>query len=260
MRAETRQPPSDLSRQPPEVRPGYFVIGHSAPEQADAVREVERLNRAGRRTHVAYSSEWSGLSPGLYLVVYGVYDTMAEAAAAAEDLKSRDVRVYVKYSGAPKAGGAAPTTEQEAGRRSAEPINEIDPARMAAVGQYGAAGEEAVSEVMKLWEQHFTKCGDSYVSLGLGDRLRQLKGVSFVVSRRNQLTKGDELKGLEWGGQVKAKWNVWRRAVKHGPGWTWEEWRDSPQSYTFDVSKNNSRWRVLNAVYDQQKVECPDLR
>ena len=258
-RDEIRRPAGDPAPQPSTSRPGYFVIGLSSREQADAVREMERRNQAGHHTHVAYSSEWSDLSPGFYVVVYGVFDAMADATAAANELKSRDVQVYVKYSGSSKTGGVVTTPEQETGRRDADPVNPVDPVSKAAVSQSGAVGEEAVSEVMKLWDQHFTRCGDSYVSLGPGNNLRQLRGVSFVVSRRDPLTKADGLKGFEWGGQVKAQWNVWRRASRGGTGWVWGGWRDSPQAFTFDVSKQNSRWKVLNSLYDQKKVECPDL-
>ena len=256
---EVRQPAVDSTLKPSENRPGYMVIGLSASEQADAMREMERRNQAGHQTRVAYSSEWSDLSPGYYMVVYGTFDTMAEATAAADELKSRDIQAYVKYSGAPKAGGVMSTPEQEADRPHADPGAAAAPSPPPAAEQSGAATEEAIGEVMRLWEQHFAKCGDSYVSLGPGNRLRQLRGVSFIVSQRHRLTKADEGNGFEWGGQVKAKWNVWRRANSQGSGWVWEEWKDSPQSFTFDVTKRNSRWKVLNSLYEQKKIECPDL-
>jgi hypothetical protein len=258
-RDEIRQPAGDPAPQPSKSRPGYFVIGLSSREQADAVQEMERRNQAGHQTHVAYSSEWSDLSPGFYVVVYGVFDAMADATAAANELKSRGVQVYVKYSGSAITDGLAPTPGQETGRLNADPVSAADPVRKAAVGQSGGGGEEAISEVMKLWDQHFTKCGDSYVSLGSNNSLRQLRGVSFVVSRRHTLTKADGLKGYEWTGQVKAQWSVWRRANRHDSGWVWGDWKDTPQSFTFDVSKRNSRWKVLNPLYDQKQVECPDL-
>jgi hypothetical protein len=235
------------------------VIGLSSREQADAMREMERRNQEGHRTRVAYSSEWSDLSPGYYMVVYGTFDTMAEATTAANELKSRNIQAYVKYSGSPTANGVVPTPEQEASGRDADPGSATAPSPPVAAGQSGAAGEEAVGEVLRLWEQHFAKCGDSYVSLGRGNSLRQLRGVSFIVSRRHPLTKADELKGYEWSGEIKAQWSMWRSANRHDSGWVWGDWKETPQAFTFDVSKRDSRWKVLNPLYDQEKVECPDL-
>jgi len=282
-RDEIRQPSSDPAPELSKNKPGYFVIGLSSREQADAIQEMERRNQTGHQTHVTYSSQWSDLSPGYYVLVYGVFDTIAEATAAANELKSRDAQVYVKYSGSLKTDGveaiSAPRKphkdmaktqvlgwrlvhipEPEAGQRlNADPVTTVDPNREAAVKQSGAISGEAVSEVMKLWEQHFTRCGDSYVSLGSNSNLRQLRGVNFVVSQGRPLTKADELDGFEWSGQVKAKWNVWRRATRRNSDLVWGDWKESPQSFTFDVSKKNSRWKVLNSIYDQKKVECPDL-
>ena len=255
---EIRQPPSEPAPQPSKNKPGYFVIGLSSHEQADAMQEMERRNQTGHQTHVTYSSDWSDLSPGFYVVVYGVFDTMTEATAAANELKSRNVQVYVKYAGSPKSDTVA-IPEQDTSPRNADPINTADTNQEVAVRQYGVVAGEAVSEVMKLWEQRFTRCGDSYVSLGSYNNLRQLRGVQFVVSQRHPLTKVDELNGFEWTGQVKAKWNVWRRATRRNSDWVWGDWKESPQSFTFDVSKKNSRWKVLNSIYDQKKVECPDL-
>ena len=237
---EIRQPSSEPAQQISKNKPGYLVIGLSSRKQATAIREMERRNRTGHQTYVTYSSQWSKLSPGYYVLVYGVFDTIAEATAAANELKSRDVQVYVKYSGSLKTDGVEaitksrkphkgvaktrvlgwhllPKPELDAGQRNADPVYAIDPSREAAVKQSGAIAGEAVGEVMKLWEQHFTKCGDSYVSLAPNNNLRQLRGVNFVVSQRYPLTKADQLNGFEWSGQVKAQWNVWRRATGRRP-------------------------------------------
>src|SRR5215204_269818 len=143
---EVRQPAVEASQQPSEIKPGYLVIGLNSREQADAIREMERRNQAGHRTRVEYSSEWPDLSPGYYMVVYGTFDTMAEATAAADELKSRNIQAYVKYSGSPKAGGVVPTPGQEAGRRDANPG--ASPSPPAAAEHSGAADDEAVGEVM----------------------------------------------------------------------------------------------------------------
>ncbi len=256
---ETRQPSGAPAPQPFKSKPGYFVIGLSSREQADAMQEMERRNQTGHQTRVTYSSDWSDLSPGFYVVVYGVFDTLTEATAAANDLKSRNVQVYVKYAGSPKSDGAMPTPERDTAQHNADPTATPNTDREAVERQSGETAGEAVSEVMKLWEQRFTRCGDSYVSLDSYNNLRQLKGVQFVISQRRPLTKADELNGFEWGGQVKAKWNVWRRATMQNSNWVWGDWKESPHAFTFDVSKKNSQWRVLNSIYEQKKVKCPDL-
>ncbi len=256
---EIREPSSDSALQPSKSNPSYFVIGLSSREQADAIQEMERRNQTGYQTHVTYSSDWSDLSPGYYVVVYGVFDTMTKATTAANELKSREVQVYVKYAGSLKSDGATPTLENETSQHNADPINAADPDQAAAVRQSGTVAEQAVSEVKKLWEQHFTRCGDSYVSLDSNNIVRQLRNVTFDVSDHHRLTKMDELNGFEWSGKVKAKWNVWRRGTRHNLNLVWGDWRESQQGFSFDVSKKDSKWKVLNAIYDQKKVECSDL-
>lgn len=245
---------------PPAARDGYFVIGLSASERADADREAERRAQQGHRVFVADSSEWPAFSPGYYIVVYGVFGDQAEAEAEAGRLRESGIETYVKYSreGNPSAASdGTATPEGEASGAKEEPAAEEGARRESPAGQPADMTQEALREVERLWERHFMRCGDSYVSLGRANTLRQLKGVTFTVSRRFQVTAADRLKGVLWKGGVTASWDRSRSAVALGAGWEWGEWRTSPQKLHFDVTRNDSGWRVLNVIYDQKKVECP---
>ena len=67
--------------------------------------------------------------------------------------------------------------------------------------QFGEAGGEAVSQVKELWEKHYIRCGDSYVSLGpyavLRTQGRHLCGIS--------------VRSINGGGQIKGGGVAWRR-------------------------------------------------
>ncbi len=254
--SETRQPAEDSSAQSSKNTSGYFVIGLSSRQESEATQEAERRRKAGYQTQVVHSSEWSDLSPGWYIVVYDVFGSMAEATAKAREFQSRGINVYAKYSGTAKSGGTVILPDKELSRNNEETSRQINPSREAAIKQVGTDADEALGEVEKVWNQHFTKCGDSYVAVGSNNILRQLKDVSFAVSKRDQLTEGDKSSGFEWSGTIKARWNAWRRATRQASSWVWGEWRDSPQEHSFTVTKKNSKWRVLDVTYDQKKVEC----
>jgi len=257
--------PSSGAEDPQQSKevPGFFLIGFSSRHQSDATREMERLNRAGFQTRVTASDEWSGLDPGWYIVVYDAYGTAAEASAAAEELRSRKVNFYVKFAGHPKSAEATSALAKgdENQPEEKEEVSEpIDPRQEeGAVGKFGADGADAIKEVRKLWDQHFTRCGDSYLAVNAFQNLRQLKGVTFILSERSQLTATDKHNGVEWRGTVKVTWNLWRSATGQSSGWSWGDWRDSRQARSFAPIKRNSKWKVLDSLYDQKKIECSDV-
>ncbi len=102
--AATPPPPAATPPSPQaEERAGYLIIGLSSRSRADAEAEAERRRLEGYRPHVRSSGDWSGLAPGWYAVVYGVFDGRAEAESAASELRTRGINAYVKSSGAPTA-------------------------------------------------------------------------------------------------------------------------------------------------------------
>lgn len=82
------------------VSPGYFVIGFTARDMGQAVAESRRHSGArGLGSRVLYSSDWAGLVPGWYVVVYGSYSTNSEAAQALQDVQRVVPGAYIKHSG-----------------------------------------------------------------------------------------------------------------------------------------------------------------
>ncbi len=89
---------------PPESSPyseGFFVIGYSTRNHEAATAESRHRNESnGFRSQVLFSSDWSNLAPGLYIVVYGSYPTASEANAVLPEIQSHVPDAYVKPSGA----------------------------------------------------------------------------------------------------------------------------------------------------------------
>lgn len=259
------RPVSDESRTPsPADTPGYLVIGLSSRARGHAEAESERRKLEGHQTHVRSSDDWSGLAPGWHIVVHGTFDNRAAAERAARALKSRGVNAYAKHSGQRKAGREASPPDREVAGAAEETQPLAAPDEEAVVERYNAEEQEALREVRKLWDQHYTPCGDSYVTVNSRNVLRQLKGVTFVPRGVTFVMRapaagsaaGNE---VEWSGTVQATWEVWRQAVRKGAGWAWDEWRESPQSRSFEVRKVNSEWKVLNVLEGRKKVDCSEV-
>jgi hypothetical protein len=87
---------------PPNVTPeqaGYYVIGVAAREEATAQAEAQTRQQQGLRPRVVYSSNWSGLTPNYYLVVYGVFANRADTIGFRKDLEKRGIKTYMMHSG-----------------------------------------------------------------------------------------------------------------------------------------------------------------
>lgn len=78
---------------------GYFVIGFGDHDQTRALNESLRQKKNGFENQIMYSSDWSGLSPGWYIVVYRVYENRSDAETLKKTLAGRNINTYVKYSG-----------------------------------------------------------------------------------------------------------------------------------------------------------------
>lgn len=80
-------------------RAGFYVIGMAAREEASAQAEAQKHRQDGLQPRVVYSSNWSGLTPNYYQVVYGIFANRADTAALRKDLEKRGIKTYVMHSG-----------------------------------------------------------------------------------------------------------------------------------------------------------------
>lgn len=78
---------------------GWFVIGFGDHNQSRALKESTYQKSRGLENQVLYSSDWSNLSPGWYIVVYGSYGSQSEANSKKVALDAFGIKTYVKYSG-----------------------------------------------------------------------------------------------------------------------------------------------------------------
>lgn len=82
-----------------QVEPGYFVIGLCTRDYYTAEREAQNHSSLGLQPIVENSSNWSNLSPGWYMVVYGVLHTQEEVEAMEAFKLANGISYYIKYSG-----------------------------------------------------------------------------------------------------------------------------------------------------------------
>ncbi len=78
---------------------GFYVIGVAARDEASAQAEAQTRQQQGLQPRVVYSSDWSGLTPNYYLVVYGVFANRAETTGFRKDLEKRGIKTYMMHSG-----------------------------------------------------------------------------------------------------------------------------------------------------------------
>ena len=89
---EKKQNPTSLNK-------GFFVIGFADQDKNKVINESTRQKESGFENQVTYSSDWSELEPGWYIVVYGFYETRSEAEIRQEFLERKKINTYIKYSG-----------------------------------------------------------------------------------------------------------------------------------------------------------------
>ncbi len=83
----------------PTERAGFYVIGLATREEANAQAEAQQHRQKGLQPRVIYSSNWSGLTPNYYQVVYGIFARRGDTAALRKDLEQRGIKTYVMHSG-----------------------------------------------------------------------------------------------------------------------------------------------------------------
>lgn len=82
-----------------DLSPGYFLIGLCTHDRDLAFQTAEKHRSYGHRPIVAYSSDWSNLSSGWYILVYAVLADKEEARVL-DGFKLAGVpNAYIKYSG-----------------------------------------------------------------------------------------------------------------------------------------------------------------
>jgi hypothetical protein len=122
--------------------------------------------------------------------------------------------------------------------------------------QTASLDSEAVAAVKELWDQHTTKCRDSYFSSedfrGIITQ-HEYKGVSFVARGSGPTTEADRLNGIEWNGQVQQRASS-QRDNHEG---VWSDWKQSG-GYDIGATKRQGRWFVVQEIHitRQRKMEC----
>jgi len=121
--------------------------------------------------------------------------------------------------------------------------------------------DEAVATVRDFWEQHTTRCGDSYFSEGDFAGTSQYKDVSFSARQTGPSTEADRLNGILWNGEVQIR----NTAYRHKNNGSWSEWsQDRTMSqgwYNVGATKRSSGWSIVQllAISEQRKVNCSEM-
>ncbi|EGO62779.1 hypothetical protein ALO_16402 [Acetonema longum DSM 6540] len=82
-----------------ELKEGYFIIGLCSKSYDEAAAEADKSRALGFTPAVSYSSQWSNLTPGYYMVVYGVLPTMEDIQFLDNFKVHGNISYYIKYSG-----------------------------------------------------------------------------------------------------------------------------------------------------------------
>lgn len=81
------------------LMPGYFVIGLCSQDRQEAEAEASRHRALGHAAIVTYSSRWTNLAAGLYIVVYGVLNTEEQVRLLDNFKFAHLIKFYIKHSG-----------------------------------------------------------------------------------------------------------------------------------------------------------------
>jgi hypothetical protein len=130
--------------------------------------------------------------------------------------------------------------------------------------------QKALDKARELFAQHWTQCGDTWISDETGisldfqmtytkasRQLVELKGVRFTVPwHANQATDADKLNGIEWKGAIDFKYAAGRRfplfeppnGELHGP---WSDWwaPESTITRSIHLVKKSGAWLRDESVH-----------
>lgn len=131
-----------------------------------------------------------------------------------------------------------------------------------ATPQTSALDNEAIATVKEFWEQHTTKCGDSYYSSedfrGM-ITIHEFKNVSFSARRTGPTTEADRLNGIEWKGNVE----ILTRLYRDNNEGTWSNWKERTTGggYQIGATKRQSGWSVTQLLHitQQRQIRCSDI-
>ena len=131
----------------------------------------------------------------------------------------------------------------------------------AATPQTSALENEAVAEVKELWDEHTTKCGDSYFSSedfrGI-ITIHEYKNVSFVPRRTGPTTEADKLNGILWNGVVQIRTGQYRDNHE-GQWYPWKQEQSGGEEV--GATKRESGWSVVQILHitDLRKIKCSEV-
>lgn len=124
--------------------------------------------------------------------------------------------------------------------------------------------DEAIKAVKDFWEEHVSKCGNSYFSSkdfrGI-ITVHQYKDVSFSARQTGPNSEADRLNGILWNGEVQIQTTAYRQRNEG----SWSEWsqnRSMSQGwYTVGATKRSSGWSIVQllAISEQRKVNCTEM-
>ncbi|PYS45571.1 MAG: hypothetical protein DMF68_21930 [Acidobacteria bacterium] len=135
-------------------------------------------------------------------------------------------------------------------------VTPASPSHAVSTPQTSSLDNEAIAAVKEFWEQHTTKCGDSYFSSedfrGIITQ-HEYKGVSFVAKGSGPSTEADRLNGIEWNGVVQQR----ARLQRDNHEGVWSDWKSSG-GYDIGATKRQGRWLVTQDIHitQQRKMEC----
>jgi hypothetical protein len=132
----------------------------------------------------------------------------------------------------------------------------------AASPEVSTLDNEAIAAVKDFWEQHTTKCGDSYYSSedfrGI-ITIHEYKNVSFSARRTGPTTEADRFNGIEWNGNVEILTKLYRDNHEG----TWSNWKERTTGggYQIRATKRQSGWSVTQLLHitQQRKINCSDI-
>jgi ketosteroid isomerase-like protein len=84
--------------------PGWFVLGETSSDAKAIMASALKLEAASVEAHPLATASFGGLAPDLYAVVFGAFDTRAEAQALVDRLRQLKIKAFAKESG-PLRGG-----------------------------------------------------------------------------------------------------------------------------------------------------------
>jgi hypothetical protein len=246
-------------------RAGYFVIGFGSHDQSEATQESERRIQEGLNTHVVNSSDWSGLSPGWYIVLYGIFDEKPQAEAELQNLKSRGINAYAKFSGVfnPSQGQIAVTKGVDSTLQEEADAGNAEMDRHLAI--------EAQTKADEWLNTRSRRCGQYYrlkISESRAIWFPQIVRAPTVAVEGQyipprSLTESDKLNGvdpqpIEWQGTIVLSFGPWRSRTMQLSQMVWSQWSEAYQGH-FPIVRKKHQWEIRRSGIEVIPFECAEI-